>query len=102
MTAVFSQADAGVVAAVLALVGVLAGLFVQTRRARQENHEEHAVTYAAVLEIAADVKEVRADQREQGSELRSHGERLRRLEIVSDPKPTPTPRPRPRPRKKAM
>jgi hypothetical protein len=98
MIAVFSQHDATVVAALIALIGTLAALYVQTRKVQKENQHEHATTYAAVLEIAADVKEVRADQREHGSELRSHSERLRRLEIVSDPKPTP----RPRPRKKAM
>jgi hypothetical protein len=100
MIAVFSQHDATVVAALIALIGTLSALYVQTRKVQRENQHEHATTYAAVLEIAADVKEVRADQREHGSELRSHSERLRRLEIVVEPKPTPTPKSQPR--KKAM
>jgi hypothetical protein len=89
VTGLLSEHDAGVIAALIALIGTLAALYVQQKRAHAENHAEHAATFELVREVAADVKEVRADQREQGAELRSHGDRLRRLEGVPDVAPEP-------------
>lgn len=100
MSAVFTAPDASVIGAVLTLAGVLAGLYVQNRKAHRQNHAEHAATFELVREVAADVKEVRADQREQGAEIRSHGDRLRRLELGPEPTPARV-KPETRNRKKA-
>jgi len=101
MSAVFTQADATVIGSLFALVATLTGLYVQNRRAHQQNHAEHAATFHLVRKVAADVKEVRADQRKQGSELRSHGDRLRRLELDAEPvKPSPI-KAAPKPRKRS-
>lgn len=93
MIAVFSEADAAVIGSVLALVGVLAALWVQNRKTHRENRSDHADTAAKVdqlLEaqggIAADVRDVKAD-------VRDHGHRLRTLETAVVPvKPKPAPR----------
>jgi hypothetical protein len=80
--------DADVIAALLALVGVLAGLWVQTRRIQRENRADHGQVSAAsdrieaaLAELTAAGREMRDDVREIKAEVRSHGERLRRLEF---------------------
>jgi hypothetical protein len=75
-----SGPTAQIVAAILALVGVLAGLWVQTRRVHRENRKDHGETVRLVREMAGDIKEVREDVRDVKAEVRSHGDRLRSLE----------------------
>lgn len=80
-----SVAEANVIAAVIALTGVLAGLWVQTRKVHKENRADHGETVRLVRELRTDVKEVKADVRDVKDELRSHGQRLRVLEHLPFP-----------------
>lgn len=85
-----SGPHAQVIAAVLALVGVLAGLWAQNRRVHRENRSDHQETadkvarlVSAVGEMAADVRETKADIRDVRDEVRAHGQRLRNLEKMT-------------------
>ena len=82
---VFSGPDAQVVAAIVALTGVLAGLWVQNRKVHRDNRSDHAATMQVVGELRTDVREMRADVRDVRDEVRSHGDRLRILEHLPIP-----------------
>ena len=73
-------AEANVIAALLALTGVLAGLWTQTRRVHKDNRADHGETVKLVRELRADIREIKADIHDVKDELRSHGTRLRVLE----------------------
>ncbi|MFY7950483.1 MAG: hypothetical protein ACOVRP_14810 [Gemmatimonas sp.] len=77
------QPTAQIVAAIIALIGVLAGLWAQNRRVHRENRKDHGETVKLVREMAGDLKEVREDVRDVKAEVRSHGDRLRSLERIS-------------------
>lgn len=82
-----AAAEAQVVTAVLALVGVLSGLWVQSRRVHAENRADHHATAAKVdtlvtfvADLGLDAREIKADVRDLKADLRSHGDRIKRLE----------------------
>lgn len=92
MVAVFTDADATVIAAVIALVGILAAQWRQNRRVHRENRDDHAATGRKVDQLVAgqsefrtDIREMRADVRDIKSDVRSHGDRLRHLELPKEP-----------------
>lgn len=92
-----AAAEAQVLTAVLALVGVLCGLWVQSRRVHAENRDGHHATAAKVdtlvtfvADLGLDAREIKADVRDLKADLRSHGDRIQRLEH----KPARVPRPK--------
>jgi hypothetical protein len=80
VTAVVSSGDATVIAAVLALIGGLSGLYVQQRRVHRDNRSDHQETAAKVDQLLVGQRDISADVRDVKADVRDHGERIRNLE----------------------